>query len=65
MTSNLMNILKAKHQPDLYAQEQLEANAKHKEHLAFIEGFKTQTEITKSAALFVSDSSALGFKPNK
>jgi hypothetical protein len=63
--SNLMAILKAKHQPKQFALEQAEANAKHAERLAFIEGFKTQqTEINKSASLFVSDDSALGFKPN-
>jgi hypothetical protein len=63
--SNLMAILKAKHQPKQFALEQAEANAKHAERLAFIEGFKKQTVINKSAALFVSDaSSPSGFKPN-
>lgn len=64
--SNLMNILLKKHNPIEYAKQESEANAKHAERLAFIEGFKTQqTEINKSASLFVSDdSSPSGFRPN-
>ena len=66
---SVMSILKAKHQPELFAQEQAEANAKHAERMAFIEGFKSlleQHELTKAKPEFVSDkNSPSGFKPNK
>lgn len=60
-----MQVLKAKHQPELFAIEQAAAELKHKEHLAFVSGAKSIID-SKPAnkALFVSDDSALGFKPN-
>lgn len=35
-----MNILKAKHQPEIFKKEKEAADALHKERLEFIEGFK-------------------------
>lgn len=67
--SKLMQILMAKHQPEKYAKEQEEADKRHKEHLAFIEGYKSSlqaVEKSKDSPLFISDlDSPCGFKPNK
>jgi hypothetical protein len=64
--SNLMNILKAKHHPEQFALDQAAAELNHKENLAFVSGAKAVIEAEQiSKALFISDDSALGFKPNK
>ena len=67
--SSLMNILMQRHQPELFAKEQAEADAKHACNMAFIEGFKSlleEHELTKAQPEFVSDkNSPSGFKPNK
>lgn len=66
MTMTLMDIIKQKHAPEQYAQEQLEAERKHQDHLSFIEGYKAALESDQDIkkALFVSDpTSPSGFKP--
>jgi hypothetical protein len=64
--SALMQILKQRHRPELYAKEQAALELKHQQHLAFVEGAKAVIESEKiGKALFISDSSSpSGFKPN-
>jgi hypothetical protein len=65
--SNVMNLLKQRHHPEQYAAEQAEADRKHQETLAFIEGAKAaleEVEKSKATPFFVSDyTSPIGFKP--